>query len=114
MITVGNTFQGPDLPTAVHEAQAELKQVCKDKWLHPALPRAVGGPRKSSSWCSRRGCWDEGPWKGRTHQTEVRAAAKTAAVTIKDTETRSDRERQLALSPREALSRYEIISILIG
>lgn len=78
-------------------------------------------PAKGPGWAAgkqqlvlRRGRWDEKPWKGRTHQPEVGAAAKTAAVTVKDREMRSDREHQLTLSPREALSRYEIISILIG
>lgn len=50
------------------------------------------------------------PWKGKIHQPEARIVEKTA---VRMAGKRGAPERSHSL-PRSGLSRYEIISILIG
>lgn len=88
-------------------------------WMGPAMPaRALAshvrtGPHPIPGQCPRGDTGagaQERPREGRIHQPEARAAAKQGH----GKKTKSTREKPLSLSLRAALSRYEIISILIG
>lgn len=70
---------------------------------------------RSSTWCLRRSCWEARALEEEDLLTRGKGSSKDCVTHGEKTggEKRETSER-LTLSPREALSRYEIISILIG
>lgn len=91
----------------MHGAQTEQERVCRDKWPTDPRDRAPGQPVVLQE--GPLGCRDPGRGKLACQRQGQRKDGGGQG-----TRRGSAGEKPLSLSARAALSRYEIISILIG
>lgn len=90
-------------------APPERKHICQDEWS------TISGPVPQAGWWKAEAPAEaprvQRPWEGRAHPPETRAGRQHDQGRKRGG---SAREKLLSLLPGAALSRYEIISILIG